>query len=112
LAAAELPECFAYPAEFLRVVGLGLTNLEPWSIFDGDSLRTRAVGLRERYPERRLIPFARRGDNDDVACWDLEQGDVVIVHDYADPGWEQRERFPDFHTWLRRAVEDLIGHSG
>ncbi|MGW1197294.1 hypothetical protein ACWD4B_15875 [Streptomyces sp. NPDC002536] len=110
LTTTDLPQDFEYPAEFIRVVELGLTNLEPWWIFDGDQLRRRAVGLRERYPERRLVPFARRQDNDDVACWDLAQGDVSVIHDMARPGWEQRERFPDFNAWLRQAVEDLIEH--
>lgn len=112
LTIAELPEDFDYPAEFIRVVELGLTDLEPWWIFDGDQLRRRATGLRERYPARRLVPFARRQDNDDVACWDLDHGDVAVVHDLASPGWEQHERFPDFNAWLRQAIEDLIEHGG
>ncbi len=104
----DLPKGFDYPAEFVRVVELGLTDLEPWWIFDGDQLRRRAVGLRERYPQRRLVPFARRQDNDDVACWDLDARDVAIIHDMASPGWEQRQRFADFNAWLRQAIEDLI----
>jgi hypothetical protein len=98
LTIAELPEGFDYPAEFIRVVELGLTDLEPWWIFDGDQLRRRAIGLRERYPERQLVPFARRQDNDDVACWDLDHGDVAVVHDLASAGWEQRGRFPDYDS--------------
>jgi hypothetical protein len=108
----DLPEGFDYPAEFIRVVELGLTDLEPWWIFDGDQLRRRTIGLRERYPERQLVPFARRQDNDDVACWDLAQGDIAVIHDMASPGWEQRGRFPDFNAWLRQAIEDLIEHGG
>jgi hypothetical protein len=46
-AAADLPEGFDYSAEFVRVVELGLTNLEPWWIFDGDLLRRRAIGPHE-----------------------------------------------------------------
>ncbi|TLW94759.1 hypothetical protein FFT09_02475 [Saccharomonospora piscinae] len=112
LTIAELPEGFDYPAEFIRVVELGLTDLEPWWIFDGDQLRRRAIGLRERYPARQLVPFARRQDNDDVACWDLDNGNVAVVHDLASPGWEQRGGFPDFNAWLRQAIEDLIEHGG
>jgi hypothetical protein len=112
LTIAELPDGFDYPAEFIRVVELGLTNLEPWWIFDGDQLWSRTEGLRERYPDRKLVPFARREDNDDVACWDLAVGDVVIVHDFASAGREQRARFPDFYSWLRKAIDDLIEHGG
>ncbi|PWI43386.1 hypothetical protein [Streptomyces sp. ICBB 8177] len=110
LSSDDLPEGFSYPPEFVRVVELGLTALEPWWIFDGEPLRQRYRGLKDRYPQRSLVPFARREDNDDVACWDLRVGDVVIVHDFAGSGWEQRGRFADFDSWLRQAVEDLIEH--
>jgi len=108
----DLPAGFDYPAEFIRVVELGLTDLEPWWIFDGDQLRQRVIGLRERYPGRQLVPFARRQDNDDVACWDLDHGYVTVIHDFASPGWEQRRTFVDFNAWLRQAIEDLIEHGG
>ena len=109
---SDLPDGFNYPPEFIRVVELGLTDLEPWWIFDGELLWRRAANLRRRYPDRRLVPFARRQDNDDVACWDLAEGDVVIIHDFASPGSEQRARFPDFYSWLRQAIDDLIEHGG
>ena len=65
------------------MVELGLTNIEPWWIIDGDRLRNRFAGLRERYRERSLVPFAIRQDNDDVACWDTIVGNVAIVHDFT-----------------------------
>ena len=86
----ELPTGFTYPRAFLRAVERGLTHLEPWWVFDGDNLRSRARGLRARFPDRALVPFARREDNDDVACW------------------ERRGVYPDFYAWLRQAVEDMI----
>jgi hypothetical protein len=108
----DLPTGFAYPAGFIRVVELGLTNLEPWWILTGDALRERYSGLAQRYPQRTLVPFARRQDNDDVACWDLADGpatkEVVVVHDFAGPGFEARENYGDFYDWFRQAVEDLI----
>lgn len=106
----ELPNNFHYPKEFLRVVNLGLTDLEPWLIFDGDALRRRNQGLRERFPERSLVPFARRQDNDDIACWDVAQasGVVVIVHDFASPGWERRAEYTGFNEWFRQAIEDML----
>ena len=108
LTVEDLPEGFWYPPEFTRVVELELTDLEPWLILDGKRLRMRCAGLRERYPERSLVPFAIRRDNDDVACWDAVTGDVVIVHDFASPGWEQRARFAGFNPWFRQAIDDLI----
>lgn len=110
LSIEELPHGFEYPREFVRVVELGLVDLEPWQIIQGNLLKRRHRGLNERFPERSLVPFAARQDNDDVACWDLDMGapHVSIVHDFASPGWEQRGVFADFYAWLRQAVEDLI----
>lgn len=110
LSISDLPPGFEYPRKFVRILDLGLTDLEPWLILEGDFLRAKHLGLAERFPARSLVPFACRQDNDDVACWDLEQasGRIAVVHDYASPGWERRAEFADFDDWLRQAVEDLI----
>jgi hypothetical protein len=105
------PAGFSYPALFVRVVELGLTDLEPWWLLEDEPLIDRHRGLIARYPSRRLLPFARRQDNDDVACWDLAEGGVVIIHDYASPGYELRARLPNFSAWLRMAIDDLIEFS-
>lgn len=104
----DLPGGFEYPREFVRVVELGLTNIEPWWIIDGGRLRSHFTGLRKRYHGRSLVPFAIRQDNDDVACWDTAAGNVAIIHDFASPGYEQRAEFGDFYAWFRQAIEDLI----
>jgi len=105
----EKPQGFNYPLQFNRVVESGLGDLEPWYWLEGQSLRGTLLGLMERYPERRLIPFARRQDNDDVACWQVDTRDeVFVIHDFASSGWEQRAQFSTFYDWLRRAVEDFI----
>lgn len=108
LTSGDLPEGFEYPHAFVRVVELGLLNLEPWLILEGSLFRMRLDGLRQRYPSRNLIPFAMRKDNDDIACWDLNAGNVVVIHDFATAGHEQRSSFTDFYAWLRAALQDLI----
>ncbi|WP_432944816.1 hypothetical protein ACQPXM_03905 [Kribbella sp. CA-253562] len=109
LTPADLPDGFEYPPQFIRVVELGLTDLEPWRIIEGEELALLLDGLGKRYPRRTLVPFARRIDDDDVACWDIDRSSrVSIIHDFASPGWEQQAEFDDFYTWLRQAVEDLI----
>lgn len=62
---SDLPTGFQYPSQFIRVVELDLTNLEPWWILTGERLNTRHRGLQQRYPDRSLVPFAIRQDNDD-----------------------------------------------
>jgi hypothetical protein len=108
LSIEDLPDGFFYPREFIRVVELGLVNLEPWRLLQGASLRDRHAGLQRRFPSRQLVPFARRLDNDDVACWQARSGEVVVIHDFSKPGYEQRATFVDFYGWLRQAIEDLI----
>jgi hypothetical protein len=105
----ELPKWFKYPQQFLRIVELGLLNLEPWTILMDEQLRNRFKGLQERYPDRQLLPFARREDNDDVACWEKDRGElIVIVHDFASPGYENNAEYDGFWEWFRNAVEDMI----
>lgn len=110
LSASDLPSAFVYPGLFVRVVEQGLIDLEPWSILQGDELRRRAEGVRSRYPDRILVPFARRTDRDDVACFDLDvgAGPVAVIEDFEAVGFEQHERYDDFAGWLRSAVDDMI----
>jgi hypothetical protein len=103
------PSWFQYPEPFLRVLETGLARFRPWKILDGSASLSRLVGLRQRFPERDLLPFALRTDRDDVACW--EKGDlnkVVVIHDFADPGWEQLAVYDTFWDWFRSAIEDFI----
>lgn len=108
LGLSDVPDGFSYPASFVRVIELGLVDLEPWQILEGDWLFARYTGLAARYPGRVLVPFARRQDNDDVACWQVGSHEVLIIHDFDDSGRELRETLPSFYAWLRRAIEDLI----
>jgi hypothetical protein len=102
----ELPNGFRYPGAFRRLVDRQLTRLEPWWVFDVSLARGLIRSLEQRYPGRQLVPFAKREDNDDVACFD--GGRVVVLHDYASDAWERRRSFEDLYAWLRRAVEDMI----
>ena len=105
----ELPTGFTYPRQFEHIVELGLLDLEPWYVLQGTALRDTKAGLAQRYPDRQLVPFARRQDNDDVACWQTgERENVFVIHDFASAAWEQRAVFASFYDWLRQAIEDLI----
>jgi len=107
----ELPRGFRYPEEFLKIVGLNLVDISPWIVMEGNYLKDRYEGLKKRYPSRLIIPFARRLDNDDLACWSLDApSSVFIVHDFALEGWEQKHVYKDFWEWFRKAIEDMINH--
>ncbi|WP_217426983.1 hypothetical protein [Pandoraea pneumonica] len=103
----ELPSWFSYPEDFLQAIDEGLYDIGPWQILNGERLRMRHNGLKSRYPVHDLVPFARRLDTDDVACWDVKApGAVQIIHDFAGPGWEVRESYPSFLGWLAAAKEE------
>ena len=106
---SSAPPWLTPPKEYLRVVEQNLVDLTPWYLMEHDQVVTRMQGLRLRYPGRQLVPFARRDDNDDVACWEKDRSEaVVVIHDFASAGHEERRVFPDFWSWFRGAVEDMI----
>lgn len=109
LDSSELPKGFSYPEAFLKVVRLNLIDFEPWYIMTSIDVQQRIRGMQVRYPQRILIPFARRGDNDDVACFELGKGEEIqIIHDFASVGYEQRKTYKTFWGWFREALEDMI----
>lgn len=98
----------AFPEGLRRIVEQNLVDLTPWHVMPRELAVARLRGLRQRY-SRRYVPFARRQDNDDLACIDPERpGEVVIVHDFAAEGSELRERFDSFWAWFRSAIEEMI----
>lgn len=105
-----LPKDFQYPKEFIKIIELGLININPWQILDKNELiKIRYDGMKKRYPNRALIPFAQRLDNDDVACFEIGSGNTVqIIHDFSSPGYEQREIYNDFWEWFNSAINEMI----
>jgi hypothetical protein len=104
----DLPYGFEYPESIKKVAVLGLVNICPWSILDAERAKVRLNGLKSRYPNRKLIPFAERQDNDDIACFELGKGEEVQqIHDFAVPGWEQIEVLKDFIEWFKLALDDM-----
>ncbi len=100
---------FKYPMGLERVADLELTDLDIWFILDAPFAKSYCESINKRYPDRMLVPFAKRGDCDDVACFEVDKpGTVQIIHDFASPGWEQREVFPDFWSWFSSAIDLLI----
>ncbi len=54
-----------------------LLDFDLWYIMDEERVLNRLKGVTERYPNRKLIPFARRDDNDDIACFEVGKGEKV-----------------------------------
>lgn len=100
---------FVWPSQIRKAVDLGLCDFQQWHILFGKVAQWRLEVLMELYPDRRLVPFAARHDNDDLACFEVGFGGrVFIVHMGAGPGWERRQEYDDFWAWFQVAVDELI----
>lgn len=105
----ERPNSFAYPQAIIKMLELNLTNFDVWYFMDKESAKIRLAGLQKRYPNRTLIPFARRGDCDDIACFEVGEGErVFVIHDFASKGYEQREVYENLWEWLKDVVNTMI----
>lgn len=92
-----------------KLIELGLTDLELWWIMEPPFAQRYAEGLAKRYPERELMPFAKRNDNDDIACFEASRpGKVEVIHDFASPGFEQRAEYDDLWAWFLTAVQEMV----
>ena len=94
-----------------RVVGIqvNLLDFEFRYLMPNEQVSTRINGLMKRYPNRRLVPFARRDDRDDIACFEVgKEPKVQIIHDFASEGYEQRDEYECFWDWMKMAVDELI----
>ncbi len=104
-----LPKEFKYPDSYLEYINLEIPDLDPWHFYY-DGLQFAYDGLRQRYPNRVVVPFARRGDNDDVACFDASASvgslSIIIIHDFATPGWENRGVLKSFDEWVELAKRE------
>lgn len=106
LSTGEKPSWLEYPAKFNSLVLDGHDDFDLWYLMESSRVIERRKGLLKRYPERDLVPFAKRDDNDDIACWDSNFGNekVVVIHDFASSGYEQKEVFDSFVKWLDQAL--------
>ena len=101
------------PRGYQIVRDLDLVNLDPWRLMSDNDADPAFSGANKRYPDRSVIPFARRGDNDDIACFiicdgEQEAGQVIIIHDFASPGYEVVARIKTFWGWFRYAIDEMI----
>jgi hypothetical protein len=105
---------FDLPNAYYKVFDLGLTNLSPWRFLEAQECQDVFSVLRELYSGKVLLPFARRMDNDDVACLAVEAeayptNSILIVHLFAAAGDEVDQIYETFWDWFRAAVDEMIG---
>lgn len=103
---------YKYPESYERLVELDLVNFDIWFLMESEQATNIYSGMKKRYPNRKLIPFAKRVDNDDTACFEIGKGSKVqLIHDFASEGFEQRKEFDDFWDWVECAMKEMIDYN-
>jgi hypothetical protein len=106
LTESERPAGFPYPPQYLFVVQeLGIHRLDPWWFPLGKLLRLKYSAVRDRFPDRELVPFACWEAL--VACWDRERPGRVILMDIIDTSHRGTD-VGDFWEWFTGAVQQMI----
>lgn len=102
---------FEYPQAYDKLVELNLVNFEIWFIMERRQATAIYNGMKKRYPKRDLIPFAKRANNDDTACFEIgREKSIQIIHDFASEGYEQRESYNNIWEWTESAVKTMISY--
>ena len=111
--AADLPQGFKYPEPYLDFINQDtMPNLNPWFFmcFYEEDIEDGLEILNEQYPERCLVPFAKCNYNDDVACFEPEEGQdlpaIFIIHSFTEPGYEEVDSMDTFEEWLEFTKEE------
>ena len=109
----QLPDGFVYPHSFMEFIKREpLPDMKPWWFLHKYAGTSEAwlKTVREQYPNRQLVPFAKIEHTDDVVCFDASgpSSDPIVhhVHTYASPGWEDRGNVVNFDAWLKAAIAD------
>lgn len=100
---------FEYPEAIERLVALQLVNYDYWYLMKKEQAVEILSQIRKQCSHKKLIPFARRGDNDDVACFELGKGEkVVILRQSEFLGYRPYKIFESVWDWFRDAIETMI----
>ena len=105
-------QSFHYPESFRSTISLNPPiDIEPWwfIVFENGDVDYWYHTLKNLYPKRDLIPFAKFNANDNIACFDGSdisgEPQVFIIHAYASEGWELHGTHANFQEWLSEAIK-------
>lgn len=113
----SLPPAFRYPEPYLRMASSATQpDLYPWRLLGdhGSEIPFFLDIVRKRYPDKVLIPFARRDDSasGDLACFDGDDATgnpKIYFHVFGDTRevpWTKRFSIAGFSGWLQEAQQE------
>lgn len=100
---------YGYPEGMEYFTKRNITTIGNWDILDSDNLEIKLRGIRDRYQNEKLLPFACHEITDDVACFEEESGNkVFIIHDYSYPGKEKGKIFSCVEDFVKDALAEWV----
>jgi len=100
---------FNYPDALERLVALKLINFDLWYLMSKEQSMVILRQMKMNCNRKDLIPFARRGDNEDVACFEIGNNEkVVVLRNCEHLGYRPRQVFDSVWDWFRDAIEIMI----
>ena len=85
-------------------------SIAPWEMLEEAEIAEQTARLESRFPGRGFVAFAKRLDQDAVACFDKGPdgtGKAVLVWENLDAPTETAERrFPGFVAWFDAALAE------
>ncbi|TDH19698.1 hypothetical protein EXU57_22590 [Segetibacter sp. 3557_3] len=94
-----------------QLVGFkAFSQLEPWFfLLPGDCFWANEKWSNSS--QEKLFVFAKRQDNDDLACFKVLENGVVesvyLIHGWTSSGFDIIERFDSLWGWLQLVVKDI-----
>lgn len=104
-----------YPQSYIwlidkKIVGFdSFTQLQPWYFLTEDKL----FWANEKWGNTikdKLLVFAKRQDNDDLACFNVKNNiakEVFLIHGWTGNGFEVIKEYPDMWAWLHDVLDDI-----
>lgn len=95
-----------------RLIGFGpFSGLQPWHYLDKEN----TFSISQRWPkknqsEANLIAFAKRQDNDVLACFKVHEEQVIAVvsiHGWTSDGYDIIAEYQSFWDWLKSVIDDI-----
>lgn len=94
------------------MIECGIIDLDPWALLRGEMQLRWGQHIEKAFPGGGVIPFARRTDNDDGACW---TGSKVMVIDDWDLIWDENgarrlvaREYASMEEWYLATAKDFI----
>lgn len=106
----QVPKGYTWLVEQGLVGFASWSQLQPWYFLPQQDLFDASARWPMGSYRGSLFCFARRQDNDDIACFSPQDGAelrVVVIHGWTSEGYIVTGNFGNFWLWMKRVIDDI-----